>query len=542
MSSRIRGVARDFREGIMKSANKRGMGKYLLLVLAVLAVGMIAGCRNNEVEVPPLTGPSGHTLFLTMEAAPDHLVIHAPGRPRETSQVTLQLKNQQGVGVSGENVKLRIANRDLAEINIGRLSDYNVTTDSAGFARVIYTAPDSGEQTIAIQVYVLAILTNPSYPYEVTDKHQLDLELSAVNPGSCIFGSANGPVPAFDASPSPGTINNPVCFNASGSTDNGIIVGFSWKFGDGTTGTGEVVCHEYSAEGSFNVTLLVQDEDRNCEEVTQTIVIGRGVPATCTIVTSPTAVTPNQDVNFTAITTDPDGSVKRFNWDFGDGSRTSTSRNTVTHRYRVIGSFNVILTIIDDQGNQSTCQASVSVTNGTLPSCAFTFGPVPVSLNDVVNFNASTSTDADGDIRRYSWNFGDGSASVTESDPLISHQFTVSGAFTVTLTVTDDDGNESTCSQAVTVISDPPVCAFNANPNNGSTPLNVSFDATASSDDTGIASFTWDFGDGGSGTGVTTNHVYTAPVGGQAFTATLTVTDDDGQAVSCSQQITVTNP
>ena len=81
----------------------------VLLILLTVAM-VVSSCRSNEVEVPPLTGDSGHHLFLTIQANPDHLVIHEPGRPREQSVISIQLKNQQGQGVPGENLKLRILN------------------------------------------------------------------------------------------------------------------------------------------------------------------------------------------------------------------------------------------------------------------------------------------------------------------------------------------------------------------------------------------------------------------------------------------------
>src|ERR1051325_5686634 len=84
-----------------------------LFLLALVAVGILFyGCRTDEVAVPPLTGPSGARLFITIEANPDHLLIRRPGQGREHSTITIQLKNQQGQGVPNEPIKLRITNSD----------------------------------------------------------------------------------------------------------------------------------------------------------------------------------------------------------------------------------------------------------------------------------------------------------------------------------------------------------------------------------------------------------------------------------------------
>ena len=461
MSSRLRGRARflTFWEETMRAAHKRRIGKHSLLLLALLTVAFFASsCRNNEVEVPPLTGPSGHRLFITMEAAPDHLVIHAPGRPRETSHITLQLKNQQGIGVAGQNVKLRITNIDLFEVNIGRLNDYNVTTDAAGFARVIYTAPDALEQQSATQIYVIAILTDPAYVDEVTDRHMLDLESSAVQPGPC---ASNILVPTITPNPATGHLNDTVCFSATVSRGTppvdvtGTIVATLWDFGDGSTGTGLAVCHQYTAAGSFPVSIIVEDVNHNCGSAVATATIDRGTPATCTIVVSPTPTIVDTDVNFTAVITDPDGRVRRFAWNFGDGSSTTSSRNTTSHTYDGSGTFTVVLTITDDQGNVSTCQTSVSVSS-TPPTCTFTTNPdPPIGPSPfLVTFDA-TGSSAEAGIATFGWDFGDGTSG---SGATPSHTFTATCTpapctdnFNVTLTVTDTDGNTTSCSAGVTV-------------------------------------------------------------------------------------------
>lgn len=87
--------------------------------------------------------------------------------------------------------------------------------------------------------------------------------------------------------------------------------------------------------------------------------------------------------------------------------------------------------------------------------------------------------------------------------------------------------------EAAGKLNNPPTAAFTATP----TGLTVAFDATGSTDDSGIDSYSWDFGDNGSGSGVTTSHTYAAA---DTYTVTLTVTDDDGDTASVSHDVTVT--
>jgi PKD domain len=427
---------------------------YPVMLLALLSTTLFLGsCRTDEPQVPPLTGPSGARLFITLQADPEDLVIHAPNNRRETSTITLQLKNQQGVGVAGEGIKLRITNADGSIVNIGTLSEFNVTTDRAGFASVTYFAPNTAEQPRAIRIFILAVLQNPSYANEVTARHALDLEASSIDDGDCIFDFPGAPTPAFTVSGDQ-TVGFPVCFDAASSTvGSSPIVAYQWDFGDGAQVSGGLeaqnVCHTFEDFGVFNVRLLVKDANRNCAFTSQTIDISRGEPATCAILVTPTPAIEGETVNFVANVTDPDqqSPVRRFVWNFGDGETRTTSVNSVSHVYDNSGTFSVLLTITDDQGNISTCTATVTVTTeggGGQNQCEITTVPSPAQG---VSPLLVTFTSSGPGGPPFIWNFGDGGGDqppVTSGNGLISHTFVGfnqdgSGTFNVSLTATGAD-------------------------------------------------------------------------------------------------------
>ena len=140
------------------------------------------------------------------------------------------------------------------------------------------------------------------------------------------------------------------------------------------------------------------------------------------------------------------------------------------------------------------------------------------------------------------WSFGDGSAPLftTAGAPTVtSHAFTRPGSFTVSLTVVDTVGNLSTTSHQITV-GTPPSAAFVALPNPAATGSPVGFNASSSHDPNSggsIAVYSWSFGDGSVGSGVSPAHTY-ARVG--TYTVTMEVADSFGLlSAPVSHQVTV---
>lgn len=156
------------------------------------------------------------------------------------------------------------------------------------------------------------------------------------------------------------------------------------------------------------------------------------------------------------------------------------------------------------------------------PVARFTPNPVAGPPPLTVHLDGSASSDEDGTITAYSWDFGDGT---TGQGVAPSHVYRTRGEYKVTLTVTDNNGLTGTASSFIAV-SDPPQARFLMNPEIGVAPLQVHFDASASYDPDGrILSYSWDFGDNVSARGLTQDHVY-AEAGD--YTITLEVVDNYG--------------
>ncbi len=170
------------------------------------------------------------------------------------------------------------------------------------------------------------------------------------------------------------------------------------------------------------------------------------------------------------------------------------------------------------------------------PVASFVFSPTSGSAPLTVTFDASASYDSDGTIVSYSWNFGDGA---TGSGRVTSHTYASNGTFTIRLTVTDNEGKTGSTSKSITIvkINDPPIAEFSFSPPTGIFPLQVSFDASASWDPDGsIVQYSWDFGDGSTGSGKVVSHTYTS---WGTFSIRLTVRDNDNAAATKIRTIEV---
>ncbi len=325
-----------------------------------------------------------------------------------------------------------------------------------------------------------------------------------------------------------------VSFSGTSSYDiDGVIVSYEWDFGDFTTATGATVTHAYSIGGAYTVTLKVTDNE-GAVGITQYSKTIANQPPVAVIEKSAGTVSSSESVAFNAVHSyDPDGVILSYKWDFGDGT-TSTDMLAI-HKYASNGAYTVKLTVTDNQGATNTTQTTVNSVN-LPPEAVFTASATTVDTNEAVYFDASPSSDPDGTIVSYKWDFGDGT---TGTGVTVSHTFASKGGYSVTLTVTDNDGATDSATATTTALNQPPVAVIADTTKSAAKTQSVTFDGSESYDNDGtIVSYLWNFGDGTTATTVEANHAYTA---GGVYTVTLTVTDNDNAQDSETVRITVVN-
>ena len=172
------------------------------------------------------------------------------------------------------------------------------------------------------------------------------------------------------------------------------------------------------------------------------------------------------------------------------------------------------------------------------PIAGFSYSPMNPSTTDTVSFK-DQSSDADGQVVAWAWDFGDGATADTASP---QHSYSHSGTYMVTLVVTDDDGNtSSSVIQEIVVTNAAPAAMFKVAPEEPRVAVPTVFDASGSYDVDGrLVSYAWDFdGDGVFDVdGASSDIEYTFAETGEA-NVTLKVTDDEGMSTVVSKTLTV---
>lgn len=280
-------------------------------------------------------------------------------------------------------------------------------------------------------------------------------------------------------------------------------------------------------------------------------------PPIAALIANPTSGDEPLDVTLDASgSVDTDGSITKYEWDWdGDGTFDfdSGTDNSVAHTYLAAGGYNPAVRVTDNENATDTQSTTVTVNAvgpNTDPIADVTANPTEGDAALDVAFNGSGSSDPDGTIVQYEWDWtGDGSYDASGASATINHLYTVGGNYMARMRVTDNRGGTDTDTVQIIIhgtVPTNPVAALVADPTTGNPPLNVNFDASGSTDDGNITDYEWDLdGDGtfneapeeASFRGTSTASYNYADPG--IYPASVRVTDNDDLTDTASQAINV---
>lgn len=189
--------------------------------------------------------------------------------------------------------------------------------------------------------------------------------ISAKSTRSLTVGAGTPPTASFVFSPAAPGIGEEVIFNASASSAEPprTIVSYDWQFGTDETASGVIVGESYDTAGTYNVTLTVTDDAGNVATVTQSVNVGTASPGglQASFTFSPTAPTAGQTIFFNAGGSTSAAQIVEYQWDFGDGTTSTTASPTRSHVYAAAGTYIVTLRIEDSAGLTTSTTQTVTV-------------------------------------------------------------------------------------------------------------------------------------------------------------------------------------
>lgn len=290
-------------------------------------------------------------------------------------------------------------------------------------------------------------------------KHQMVVTVQKPNDGNCFSGEVEYeftfdvyPLPIaklkVDTNPCPDTDVQFTDDNSNSLIPDKPVNKWLWDFGDGKTSTEQNPVHKYTSSGEFEVKFFAGVDD-GClsEPTTQKITVKPKI--TPKINLPPTGCANVELVFSDASTVENNGTISKWEWDLGDGSKSSLQRFNQT--YIAAGVYTVKLMVTSSDGCVNIQSQTIDIKESPKPDFV-----LPDACVSDVAFFKNLSTDATGGsgTLKYIWDFGDNTVSAADNTSNLedgSHQYRTAGTYTVTLAATNDSGCTLLKKQTITI-------------------------------------------------------------------------------------------
>jgi autotransporter-associated beta strand protein len=389
----------------------------------IISGGTLAGSGTINASV---TNQSGGTL--------------APGAGMNEAATTLNINN---------NLTMLNGSTNLMQVSHTADDQISMVSGTLTYGGILLVATNAGDATPyqvgnTFTVFNLNGITATGSFATIQPPPGPGLGWSGANltvNGQITVVSASPPVANFTGGPTLGSAALPVTFTnlSTGATY------WNWTFGDGSTlGTNSSanLVHTYASAGSYTVILQAYGTGGTSLLTNTAYIVVTNLPPVPSFVGTPTNGAAPLTVTFTNTTS---GVTTNWFWSFGDGTTfTTTASTNVSHIYTNAGIYNVGLTATGTGGTVGLTNTAYITATNLIPVAIFSGTPTNIFASQSVTFTNSSTGNA---LTNWIWNFGDGSAPVTNLTGVnITHAYasTLSSPYTVSLTVNGPGGSSTT--------------------------------------------------------------------------------------------------
>jgi PKD repeat protein len=287
-------------------------------------------------------------------------------------------------------------------------------------------------------------------------------------------------------------------------------------FGDGSSTTSSTARHTYPFEGVYNASCEVVDADGDLGVDSELITIDNNAPVVNLRVNVTSGLEPlSVEYNCTVGGGNP---PLGYLIDFDDG--TTSSSATGTHLYPTPGTYDIMCTVTDVDGDSDSDDQIITVINN--PPVVDLIA-VPTVGPEGINVSFNCSVTGGNEPISLLLDFGDGT---TTTSSIASRVYPLEGLYNATCTAVDADGDTDTDSELINITNNVPVVNLVTNVTAGEEPLSVFFNCTLVGGGNPPFSYRIDFGDGSLPVfTVTATHTY---VQNSTYDASCVITDTDG--------------
>ena len=378
-------------------------------------------------------------------------VSDALGEARTTLTTDRDTVATASVGTQSATVTIRVNTPPTVTIadagpvpTAGTPTTLTVTV-AAGSSAIRGVTVDFGDGT-SRSLGALTGSTNVTHNYRTAGTFNVvatatDTSGAVVSVATVLVVEAGAPLNvAVTASPARVQVGDAIALTATVTQPAGVpeIDRYEWSFGDGsqTVTTGSTTSHVYGAAGLHVVAVRVVERDGRTGAGRIEIDVTPRSPLNVNLTANPSPATVDDTVVFVATVSGSDVPIDRYEWDFGDGARATTTGNTVNHVYTTAGTRTVEVTALSVEGDRGTTQTTVLVVPLQI-ELTLTVNPLTANVAQPVTFTA-TVLPATVVVVRYDWDFGDvggNTASTTGRTTSFAYGPANRGS-TVTVTVT----------------------------------------------------------------------------------------------------------